>query len=109
MCGWTGKPRSAATPSLATILRTPAGVNGASRSDVKMNGESGSCSRLSRRRARSSRPDNGDQHHGGIAVAVAILPASIDQAGNLAVGEVLAGADLGVTFAAWAGGGDWTL
>src|SRR5215471_9923135 len=43
----------------------------------------------------------GDQHHGGIAVAVAILPSSIDQAGNLAIGEVLAGADLGVTFAAW--------
>src|SRR6516225_6679095 len=42
----------------------------------------------------------GDQHHGGIAVAVAILPASIDQAGNLAISEVLAGADLGVTFAA---------
>jgi hypothetical protein len=42
----------------------------------------------------------GDQHHGGIAVAVAILPATIDQAGNLAIGEVLAGADLGVTFAA---------
>ena len=42
----------------------------------------------------------GDQHHGGIAVAIAILPASIDQAGNLAIGEVLAGADLGVTFAA---------
>ena len=36
----------------------------------------------------------GDQHHGGIAVAVAILPASIDQAGNLGIGEVLAGADL---------------
>jgi hypothetical protein len=31
-------------------------------------------------------------------VAVASLPASIDQAGNLAIGEVLAGADLGVTF-----------
>ena len=42
----------------------------------------------------------GDQHHGGIAVAVAILPGSIDQAGNLAIGEVLAGADLGVTLAA---------
>jgi hypothetical protein len=41
----------------------------------------------------------GDQHHGGIAVAVASLPASIDQAGNLGIGEVLAGADLGVTFA----------
>ena len=42
----------------------------------------------------------GDQHHGGIAVAVAILPGSIDQAGNLAIGEVLAGADLGITLAA---------
>ena len=42
----------------------------------------------------------GNQHHGGIAVAVAILPGSIDQAGNLAIGEVLAGADLGVALAA---------
>ena len=42
----------------------------------------------------------GDQHHGGIAVAVAILPGGIDQAGDLAIGEVLAGADLGVTLAA---------
>ena len=42
----------------------------------------------------------GDQHHGGIAVAVAILPSSIDQAGNLAIGEVLAGADFGITLAA---------
>src|SRR5262249_17375426 len=42
----------------------------------------------------------GDQHHGGIAVAVAIPPGCIDQAGNLAISEVLAGADLGVTFAA---------
>jgi hypothetical protein len=32
-------------------------------------------------------------------VPVAILPGGIDQAGNLAIGEVLAGADLGVTFA----------
>src|SRR5215467_2935744 len=59
MYGCTGKPRSAATPSLPTILRNPAGVNGAPRSDVKINGDAGSCSRLSRRRARSSRPDNG--------------------------------------------------
>ena len=42
----------------------------------------------------------GDQHHGGIAMAVAILPGGIDQAGDLAIGEVLAGADLGVAFAA---------
>ena len=42
----------------------------------------------------------GDQHHGGITVAERFFPASIDQAGNLAIGEVLAGPDLGVTFAA---------
>src|SRR5215467_7343310 len=49
--------------------------------------------------ARSQSVPVGDQHHGGIAVAVAILPGSTDQAGDLAIGEVLAGADLGVTFA----------
>ena len=38
----------------------------------------------------------GDQHHGGIAVAVAIPPGSIDQAGYLAIGQILARADLGV-------------
>ena len=42
----------------------------------------------------------GDQHHGGVAVAVAVLPGSSDQPGDLAVGQVLAGADLGITFAA---------
>ena len=42
----------------------------------------------------------GDQHHGGIAVAVAILPGGGDQAIDLAIGEVLAGADLGVALAA---------
>ena len=42
-----------------------------------------------------------DQHHGGITVAVAILPGGRDQPGDLAVGQVLAGADLGIAFAAW--------
>jgi len=42
----------------------------------------------------------GDQHHGGIAVAVAIPRGDRDQPGNFAISEVLAGADLGVTFAA---------
>ena len=53
------KPNPAATPSRAIILRKPAGVNGAPRSDVKINGDAGSWSRLSRRNARNSRPDNG--------------------------------------------------
>jgi hypothetical protein len=34
-------------------------------------------------------------------VAVTILPGGSDQAGNLAIDEVFAGADLDVTFAAW--------
>src|SRR4051794_15631715 len=38
----------------------------------------------------------GDQHHGGVAVAVAVLPGGSDQAGGLAIGEVLAGAALRV-------------
>src|SRR5262249_38569488 len=59
MWGWTGKPKPAATPRRAISLRKPAAVNGALRSDVKMKGETGSCSRLSRRKARSSRPDRG--------------------------------------------------
>jgi hypothetical protein len=42
----------------------------------------------------------GDQHHSSITVAVVILPGGPDQAGDLAIGEVLAGADLGVRFAA---------
>ena len=61
-------------------------VNGAPRSDVKIKGDAGSCSRLSRRRARSSRPDNGtgDRQisldgcvvgtpHSGAAHALAVL------------------------------------
>ena len=41
-----------------------------------------------------------DQHRGGVAVAMAVLPGGSDQAGDLAIGEVLAGADLGVALAA---------
>ena len=37
-----------------------------------------------------------DQHHGGVAVAMAVLPGGSDQAGDLAIGQVLARADLGV-------------
>ena len=45
----------------------------------------------------------GDQHHGGVAVAMAVLPGGSDQAGDLAIGEILAGADLGVApTARWA-------
>jgi hypothetical protein len=40
-------------------LRNPAVVKGEPRSLVKMNGEAGSWSRLSRRSARNSRPDSG--------------------------------------------------
>ena len=43
MCGCTGKPKPAATPSRAIIFRKPAGVNGAPRSDVKMNGDAVDC------------------------------------------------------------------
>ena len=38
----------------------------------------------------------GDQHHGGVAVAMAVLPGGSDQAIDLGVGQVLARADLGV-------------
>ena len=41
-----------------------------------------------------------DQHHGGVAVAVAVLPGGSDQAGDLGIGEVLARADLGIALAA---------
>ena len=41
-----------------------------------------------------------DQHHGGVAVAMAVLPGGSDQAGDLAVGQILARADLGVPPAA---------
>ena len=41
-----------------------------------------------------------DQHHGGVAVAMAVLPGGSDQAGDLAIGQVLARADLGVALAA---------
>ena len=41
-----------------------------------------------------------DQHHGGVAVAMAVLPGGSDQAGDLGVGQVLARADLGVALAA---------
>ena len=42
----------------------------------------------------------GDQHHGGIAVAVAVLPGNSDQAGDLGVGQIFARADLGVALTA---------
>ncbi len=43
-------------PARSTILAKPAGLNGAPRSDVNTKGDLGSCSRCSRRRARSSSP-----------------------------------------------------
>ena len=46
----------------------------------------------------------GDQHHGGVAVAMAVLAGGRDQPSDLAVGQVLARADLGVAAALrWAG------
>jgi hypothetical protein len=59
MCGWIGKPMSAAFPSRASIFLNPAVVNGAPRSEVNTNGEAGCCSRLSRRSARSFGPLQG--------------------------------------------------
>ena len=50
------------------------------------------CDQLGRPQAVAIR----DQHHGGVTVAVAVLPGGGDQAGNLGIGQVLAGADLGV-------------
>ena len=38
----------------------------------------------------------GDQHHGGVAVAIAVLASGRDQPIDLGVGQVLARADLGV-------------
>ena len=38
----------------------------------------------------------GDQHHGGVAVAIAVLAGGSDQPIDLGVGQVLARADLGV-------------
>ena len=77
-CPGTAQARSIASPNLtarrgmacidlrskayrvgATNLRHPAVVKGAPRSDVNTNGDGGSWSRLSRRRARSSTPLNG--------------------------------------------------
>jgi hypothetical protein len=43
-------------PARSTMRAKPAVVNGAPRSDVKMKGDFGSCSRWSRRRARNSSP-----------------------------------------------------
>jgi len=45
ICGWTLKPSFAASPARSTILAKPVEVKGAPRSDVKTNGELGSCSR----------------------------------------------------------------
>ena len=42
----------------------------------------------------------GDQHHGGVAVAMAVLAGGSDQTTDLAVGEVLTRAGLGIALAA---------
>ena len=42
----------------------------------------------------------GDQHRGGVAVAMAVLPGSSDQPSDLGVGQVFTRADLGVALAA---------
>jgi hypothetical protein len=56
MCGCAFKPGLAALPARSTMRAKPVVVNGAPRSDVKMNGAFGSCSRWSRRRALDSSP-----------------------------------------------------
>ena len=135
MCGCTGKPKSAATPSRAIILRKPAVVNGAPRSRRKderrrrvllalepaqrpqlaagqrvdrlraalepadMQAAMGKIDGVPPQRDQLARPQAvpvGDQHHGGVAVAMAVLAGCRDQPSDLAVGQVLARADLGV-------------
>ena len=46
-------------PARSIMRANPAGLNGAPRSDVNTNGDFGSCSRWSRRRARNSSPRMG--------------------------------------------------
>jgi hypothetical protein len=38
----------------------------------------------------------GDQHHGGVAMAVAVVTSGLDQALNLGLGKVFARSDLGI-------------
>jgi hypothetical protein len=52
------KPSSAAIPARSTIRANPAVVKGDPRSEVKTKGDLGSCSRLSRRSARNSSPQD---------------------------------------------------
>src|SRR5262245_6318933 len=56
MCGWTLNGIPASAPARSIICAKPAVVNGPPRSLVKTNGDFGSCSRWSRRSARSSSP-----------------------------------------------------
>jgi hypothetical protein len=55
MWGCALNPSFASLPARSTMRANPAVVNGAPRSDVNMNGDLGSCSRWSRRRARRMR------------------------------------------------------
>ena len=56
MCGCALKASLATFPARSIIRAKPAAVNGEPRSDVSTNGDFGSCSRWSRRTARSSSP-----------------------------------------------------
>ena len=53
------EPEAGRRPKRASICRNPAVLNGAPRSVVATKGETGRCSRLSRRSALSSRPVKG--------------------------------------------------
>jgi hypothetical protein len=70
---------------------------------VDMHAAVGEVDRIPAQRHQLGRPQAvpiSDQHRGGVAVAMAVLPGGSDQTSDLAIGEVLAGADLGVALAA---------
>ena len=76
---------------------------GATLDAVDMHTAVGEVDRVPAQRYQLDRPQAvpiRDQHRGGVAVAMAVLPGGSDQAGDLAIGEVLAGADLGIALAA---------
>ena len=76
---------------------------GAALDPADMQAAVGEVDRVPAQRDQLGRPQAvpiGDQHRGGVAVAMAVLPGGSDQAGDLAVGEILARADLGIPLAA---------
>ena len=85
-------------PAQGPQLPTGQGMNrfGAAFDAADMHAAMGEVDGVPAQRHQLGRPQAvpvGDQHHGGVAVAMAVLPGSIDQTTNLAIGEVLAGAD----------------